>query len=178
MKKLYLLVTLLVLAVLPVHAKDIRIENLSSAAFQKKFDDFLQQGFRLVKVSCVTLPGAPGEEEKVGFGGLFRQVKNSPAWQARHGLTAEGYQKVFDELVAQGYMPTDIATCYANEQVLYSVIYDQIPDAKQWYALHNISAEQFEKADKHLAAKGLKLKLKVTCETGTGPVSAAVWQKE
>ena len=176
MKKLTVIVALLV-ACLTVHAKDTRIENLTSDAYQKKFEELMRKGLRPVKVSIQSTSGEHGRQE-ARFGATFRKVKDSPAWAARHGLDATAYQAEFDKLVAEGYMPTDISTACVNQQVLYSVTFEKIPEAKPWFALHNIFDDQFDDANQQLLAKGAKLKLHVQCETAIGSVHAAVWQKE
>jgi Bacterial tandem repeat domain 1 len=38
----------------------------------------------------------------------LRQQGSGP-WQARHGLTAAGYQQAFDNLRNQGFMPVQVA---------------------------------------------------------------------
>ena len=38
------------------------------------------------------------------FAAIFEQI-GGPAFQARHGLTAQQYQQTFDQLNAQGFRP-------------------------------------------------------------------------
>jgi hypothetical protein len=38
------------------------------------------------------------------FAAIFEQV-GGPAFQARHGLTADQYQQTFNQLLAQGFRP-------------------------------------------------------------------------
>jgi len=177
MKKLILVAALFV-AFLSAYAKDTKIENLTSDEYQTKFEELTQRGLRPVKVWVQPGPGNKDRAELPRFGAVFRKVKNTPAWEARHGLDATAYQEEFNKLVAEGYMPTEIATACVNQQVLYSVIFEKIPDAKPWFALHNIFQEEFDDANQQLLAKGAKLKLHVQCETAIGSVHAALWQVE
>jgi len=62
----------------------------------------LAAGLRLVWVNGYSDTGI------ARYAALWRQ-QPSASWQARHGLTAEGYQRVFDELVAQGFRPTQVS---------------------------------------------------------------------
>jgi hypothetical protein len=76
--------------------------GLTSSAYQKAFDDQLAAGLRLVWV------GGYSDTGIARYAALWRQQPSSP-WQARHGLTSAAYQRVFDELVAQGFRPTQVS---------------------------------------------------------------------
>ncbi|MES1167314.1 MAG: hypothetical protein ABUL68_04865, partial [Pseudomonadota bacterium] len=110
------------------------------------------------------------------FGATFRKVKRTPGWEARHGLDTNAFVAVFDELVSKGYMPTDLATAAVNQQIIYNVIFDQIPDAKPWVCRVNLTAEEFKAVSREVAAKGYKLKFQTRADTAIGPFFAALWQ--
>src|SRR6185436_18147353 len=59
--------------------------GLSSDEYQKSFDEFAEQGYRLVSVSGYTSDG------HVRYAALWRKLAG-PAWVARHGLSADEYQ--------------------------------------------------------------------------------------
>lgn len=177
MQKLYLLVVLLA-GVLSVHAKDTKIENLTSDEYQKKFEELMRAGLRPVKVTIQPGPGSADRAELPRFGATFAKVKNTPAWQARHGLTTATYAEVFGKLVPEGYIPTEVATACVNNEILYSTIFERLPNPKPLQFLINLFPEEFDQANKELEAQGLKLKWKNTCETPLGPVYAAFWEKE
>src|SRR5262245_46354659 len=97
MKKLSVVIALL-FAVLSVHAKDTKVENLTSEEYQAKFTQLVKQGFRPVEVSIQSAEGPKEVGQIARYGAVFRKVKNTPAWQARHGLTTEAYAEVFNQL--------------------------------------------------------------------------------
>ena len=43
------------------------------------------------------------------YAAIFEMVPAQPAWQARHGLTADQYQATFDDLSPAGYRPLVVA---------------------------------------------------------------------
>lgn len=176
MKNVFLFALLIVVA-LPARAQDLEIKNLTSKEYQKKFDQLVQQGFRPVKVWSKTL-GVFDGEASFGYWATFRKVPNSPAWVARHGIDAVGYQNEFNKWVGEGYMPTDINVACVNQAVRYCVIYEKIPNPKPWIARHNIKQSEYDATQKDLLAKGYKLKLRSYCRTPSGFVFAALWNKE
>ena len=69
--------------------------GLSSADYQRTFDDYAHQGYRLRTVS--------GYEH--GGQALYAAIwdkRAGPAWIARHGLTSAQYQQAFDDESAVG----------------------------------------------------------------------------
>src|ERR1700756_832643 len=62
--------------------------GLSAADYQKAFDDYAKQGFRLTWVSAHDAGGT------TRFEGIWEK-KPGPAWEARHNLSAADYQKMF-----------------------------------------------------------------------------------
>jgi hypothetical protein len=76
--------------------------GMTTLEYQKKFDQMVAAGKRLVWVSGYSDTGI------ARYAAIWYQ--SSPGvWQARHGLDAEHYQQVFDELAAQGFRPTQIS---------------------------------------------------------------------
>ena len=76
--------------------------GLTSREYQKTFNEMLAAGFRL---SCVSGYSDTGIAR---YAGIWRK-ENYTAWQARHGMDAIGYQRIFDELRAQGYRPVQVS---------------------------------------------------------------------
>src|SRR5262245_9469350 len=100
MQKLSLVIALL-LAFVSVHAKDTKVENLTSDEYQAKFNELVRSGLRPVKVTIQPGPGNKDRGELPRFGATFAKVKNSPAWQARHGLTTETFAEEFGKLAPE-----------------------------------------------------------------------------
>ena len=76
--------------------------GLTSREYQKTFDEMLAAGYRL---SCVSGYSDTGIAR---YAGIWRK-ENYGSWQARHGMDAIGYQRIFDELRAQGYRPVQVS---------------------------------------------------------------------
>ncbi|GAB1318292.1 Beta-lactamase [Madurella fahalii] len=70
--------------------------GLTGAQYQKAFNDYVSQGYRLVRVSGYVV-------NNVAYYAAIWDKAATPAWQARHGLTAAQYQSEFNKLVGQGY---------------------------------------------------------------------------
>ena len=76
--------------------------GMTAGSYQKMFDKQLAAGRRLAWVSGYSDTGI------ARYAALWRQ-EASGAWQARHGLDAAGYQRAFDQLVAQGFRPVQVS---------------------------------------------------------------------
>ena len=77
---------------------------LTATVFQQIFDDLAGQGFRLTRISGSEAAGEP-------LYAAIWEKRNGPPWQARHGLTADEYQRAFNDLSARGYRLTHIDAC-------------------------------------------------------------------
>jgi len=76
--------------------------NLTAADYQKAFDDFSKQGYRVRLVSGYR----PGDSDL--YAAIWEKT-SGPVWSARHGVPDSWYQNVFDNYYYQGYRPTYIA---------------------------------------------------------------------
>jgi hypothetical protein len=70
--------------------------GLTSTEYQKKFDEFVSKGYRLVWVSGYSQSGI------ARYAAIWEQSSEGK-WQARHGLNSIKYQQTFDELAKKGY---------------------------------------------------------------------------
>ena len=61
----------------------------------------MQDGYRLAWISGYSDAGI------ARYAAIWRKEPFGP-WQARHGLTAEGYQSEFNLLVEQGFRPVQV----------------------------------------------------------------------
>ena len=68
--------------------------GMTAEAYQSTFDLLVRQGYRLTDV-CGYSDGTGSR-----FNAVW-QLRDGPAWQARHGLTHDEYQATFDALVQQ-----------------------------------------------------------------------------
>jgi CubicO group peptidase (beta-lactamase class C family) len=102
--------------------------NLSAAEYQKAFDDFLKEGYRLVHVSGYAAGNSPR------FAAIWEK-SSGPAWEARHNLTASDYQKAFDDFSKQGYRLTDLSGYNVSGQDYYAGIWEK--SGGPWYWVRN-----------------------------------------
>lgn len=122
--------------------------GLTAVQYQQVFDQLVEQGFRLVRISAHTVGG----EDR--FAGIWEQ-RPGPAWQARHGLTAEEYQKVFDELTGQGFRLVDVSG-YGAGSSRYAAVFEQV-DGPAWQARHGLTSFRHQQEFQQLAAGGMRL---------------------
>jgi CubicO group peptidase (beta-lactamase class C family) len=76
--------------------------QLTPAGYQREFDQWTRQGYRLTCVSGFTVAGQDlyaAVWEKTG----------GPGWVARHGIPAAEYQAVCDDFFYQGYVPRQVS---------------------------------------------------------------------
>ncbi|MDQ3410362.1 MAG: hypothetical protein M3469_10320 [Actinomycetota bacterium] len=76
--------------------------GLTASQHQETFDELVAQGFRLAWVNGYSDTGI------ARYASVWRQ-EPSGSWEARHGLTAEAYQRTFDELAARGLRPVQVS---------------------------------------------------------------------
>lgn len=71
---------------------------MTGAQYQKAFDDFAKQGYRLKDVSGYNVGGTD-------LYAAIWEKQNGPWWWARNGIPDAWYQNVFDNFYYQGYKP-------------------------------------------------------------------------
>jgi hypothetical protein len=158
----------------------IDVENLTSAEYQKKFNELIQAGFRPIKVWSKpqhVIDYAEGEKPSFGYWATFQKVPNGAPWEARHGLDAATYQQEFNKWTRAGYMPTHINVACVGSEVRYCVVYDKIANPPAWVARHNMDEAAFKNENATWTAKGYKVKVRSSCQSRAGWVYAAIWQK-
>jgi hypothetical protein len=96
------------------------------------------------------------------FAAIFEQI-GGPAFQARHGLTAQQYQQTFDQLVGQGFRPTHVSGYTENGQERFAAIFEQI-GGPAFQARHNVTAEEYQQTFNQLVGQGFR----PTCVSGYG----------
>jgi hypothetical protein len=123
--------------------------GLTSEEHQQVFDELTAQGYRLTAVSGYGVDG------DVYYASIWEQV-DGPPWQARHGLTSEEHQQVFDELTAQGYRLTAVSGYAVDGDVYYASIWEQV-EGPLWQARHGITAARYQREFNVLGREGYRL---------------------
>ncbi|MGW1681429.1 hypothetical protein, partial [Saccharopolyspora sp. NPDC002376] len=80
------------------------------------------------------------------------EQSSGPAWQARHGMTADQYQQTFNELVGQGFRLVNISGYEVNGQDRYAAIWEQ-SSGPAWQARHGMTADQYQQTFNELVGQ-------------------------
>jgi CubicO group peptidase (beta-lactamase class C family) len=124
--------------------------GLSAGDYQKAFDDFFKQGYRLTWVTGYESGGA------MKFAAIWEK-KSGPAWEARHNLSAAEYQKAFDDFYKQGYRLLHVSGYAAGGSPRFAAIWEK-SGGPAWQARHNLSAAEYQKAFDDFNKQGYRLK--------------------
>jgi CubicO group peptidase (beta-lactamase class C family) len=93
--------------------------GMSPAKYQEEFDKFVQQGYRLTRVSGYTVGGKD-------FYAAIWEKTSGPAWVARHGMSSSAYQQEFDKYVYQGYKLVEVSGYSGNGNGRYAAIWESV----------------------------------------------------
>ncbi len=129
----------------------------------------LEGALRMVDVSGYTVDGQDR------YAAIWEQGAG-PGWQARHGLTADAYQRAFDELAGQGYRLVDVSGYGSNGQDRYAAIWEQSP-GPAWQARHGLTADAYQRTFDELAAQGYRLRRVSGYEVNGQDRYAAIWEQ-
>jgi hypothetical protein len=103
----------------PKHEERMARHGLTSADYQKVFDEEKKAGWHLLRVNCYDVGGDP---QYAAIWGKGAQVK---AWEDKHGLTGPEFQKVFDELTHKGYELTHVSGCGTKAGPRFSLMFSK-----------------------------------------------------
>lgn len=103
--------------------------GMTSANYQAKFNTYTGQGYRLQKVSTYAVAG----QER--YAALWEK-SGSGLWQARHSMSAAGYQDEFDKLYYQGYRPVWVNAGAVGNSAQYAAIWE----SKNGYSAANMQS--------------------------------------
>jgi CubicO group peptidase (beta-lactamase class C family) len=123
--------------------------NLTSAEYQRLFDDLSRRGYRL---RCVSGYEVGAEARYACIWDLYA----GPAWQARHGLDGQTYQHEFDTLVAQGYRLVQVVGYPIQGTPRYAAVWEQSP-GHSWQARHGIPGSQYQAEFDSMVRQGFRL---------------------
>jgi hypothetical protein len=145
--------------------------GLTAAQYQAAFNEFTGQGYALDWVSGYL----DGGQDR--YAAIWRKMTNAPAWQARHGLTADQYQAFFNDMTAQGFKPAVVCGYSDGGQARYAAIFRKIAGAPAWQARHGLTSAQYQTTFDQLVAQGYRLELVNGYTVGGQDRFAAVWTK-
>ena len=145
--------------------------GLTGAEYQAEFTKWTAQGYRPIRVSGY----ASGNIAR--YAAIFEKRANTPAWSARHGISAAEYQAEFTKWTGQGYKPTDISAYTVNGQDLFAVIFEKTPNAPAWVARHGLSAADYQTEFTKWTGQGYRLTIVSGYSVNNAARYAAMWEK-
>jgi hypothetical protein len=143
--------------------------GITAEVYQATFDLLVRQGYRLTDV-C-------GYSEGIGarFNAVW-QLRDGSAWQARHGLTNDQYQAVFDDLMKQGFRLVCVSGYAENGQARYAAIWE-LREGPDWQARHGLSRSQYQQTFDQMAADGFAPALVCGYRVNVDVRFAAIWER-
>lgn len=142
--------------------------GLNPQQYQAAFDDYAGKGYRISYVDGYTVGNQP-------FYAAIWEKSVGPARVARHGLTADQYQTVFNQLSGQGFAPSHISVLSIKGSPRFAAIFDK--DTPATAARHGLSASEYQAAFDDYASKGFRLKVVSGYKQGNTDRYAAIWVK-
>ena len=111
--------------------------GLTAQEYQQQFDQLVgQQGF------CLSLVSGYAVANEDRYAAIWEK-KACPPFVARHGLTAQQYQELFDHLVGQGFHLKRVSGHKINGQDSYAAIWEKSP-TQAFVARHGLTAEAYQ----------------------------------
>lgn len=96
------------------------------------------------------------------------------AWAAAHGLSADDYQRRFDELARKGYRLVDVSGWWDGGQQRFAAIWETA-GGPPWQARHGIPLGDYQGIFDALAADGFRPVRLSFYTTPSGPHVAGIW---
>jgi hypothetical protein len=123
--------------------------GMTSAQYQKEFEERAGQGYRLIDVSGYSVAG------KDRYAAIWEK-RSGPAWVGRHGMTSAQYQEVFNDLGQKGYRLVHVSGYGIGGKNHYAAIWEQA-SGPSWVARHGMTADGYQEEFNHLAQEGYRL---------------------
>lgn len=142
--------------------------GLNPQQYQATFDELASKGYRLRFVNGYTVDDQPY------YAGIWDKAAG-PALKAHHGLTAEQYQNVFDDMSKDGYAITHVSVLSLGGSPRFAAIFEK--NALATVARHGLSAAEYQKAFEDYASQGFRLKVVSGYRQGKHDRYAAIWVK-
>lgn len=113
--------------------------NVDAATHQARVDELGPQGYRPV---WLNVSGNPVDAR---YAAVWI-ADGGPAWWAVHNIDANTYQQRFDELTANGYVPSVVSVTGPVENAVFAAIFEA-REVSAWFARHNLTFDPKESPD-------------------------------
>lgn len=110
--------------------------SLTSAQYQKSFDDLVKAGYRLRHISGYSV-------NRQDFYAAIWEKSSGPVWEVRHGLTSTDYQKTFIDLTGKGYRLKVISGYRVGAEDRYAALWEKT-GGPLFAARHGIKSEFYQ----------------------------------
>jgi hypothetical protein len=145
--------------------------GMTGAGYQAEWDTWVKSnGYRPLNVEAYRAGG------KLRYSAIFVKTAG-PSFQAYHGVSETDHQQRFDQLVAQGFRPVNLAVVTIDGARRYAGYYEQ-RDVGTFVAQQALAAAAYQAAFDANAAAGRHLAYVNAYSDGSGPRFSAIWQSE
>ena len=122
--------------------------GLTAEDHQRAFDELTGQGFAPTVVCGYNVGGA------ARFASIWEQRPRG-LMQVRHGISGDDMQALYDTLLPENYVPTDLSAYVIDGQARYTAIWEQIP-MSGWQVTHRMLVPELTATDNANFAAGLR----------------------
>jgi len=143
--------------------------GLDAGDHQQLFTDLPQQGLCPVQVSGYDVNGT------TLFSSIWEE-RTGPHWLARHGLSWDEHQALFNELPEQGYRLVDVSGYAVGNEDRYASIWQQAP-GPDWQATHGLNSADHQQKFTDLSNDGFRQVHVSGYNVGGDALFAAIYEK-
>ena len=126
--------------------------GMTAAQYQSEFNSWTAQGYRLKHISGYAIGNA------ARYAAIFEKPSSTPAWIARHGLTATQYQAEFNLRVSQGYVLVLVSGYSVSNIDYYAAIFEKRAN-NPWIARHAMTSNTYQGEFTNNYYQGYRLKV-------------------
>lgn len=125
--------------------------SMTSDQYQAAFDNYVQEGYRLVHISGYGVGSTP-------YYAAIWEKRSGPAWVARHGMTSAQYQQEFNTFGQQGYQLVTVSGYGSSTggKALYAAIWEK-KSGTAWMARHGMTSDAYQEEFNTLVQDGFRL---------------------
>lgn len=113
------------------------LRDLTSEEFSQRWNEFQDQGYRLIDQEAYTLNG------QLRYAGVWEENKEKLGWASYRNVSSAEFSDRFNTYKEQGYRMVDIEAYPTGNTISYSAIWVKNPTGIEWAALRDLSASQY-----------------------------------
>ncbi len=143
--------------------------GMSGSDYQKKFNAYKKQGYRLKLVD--------GGGSKSAFYTAIWEKAKGPAYATHHGMSGSDYQNKFNNYKKQGYRLSWISGYAVGGKAYYAAIWEK-KSGPAYATHHGMSSSDYQSKYNSYSRQGYRLKQVSACNIGNTDYYAAIWEKK